>query len=337
MYSGRYNTSRGVSTSQNPLLDLIEWMGFLKNNDFLIKLLSEKHNVDLPTAKLRTELIIPHIELAIDYLDESIKGKAGISFLNTYYGILNIIKVYILFGKYFAELSTNRHHGATYKVNTPQIDLLSDKIFIKPNGAIPLFYKTLTNETIKNDKEIYLSTILSFLPGIGYEYAIINDFDQRIAHLNFIREKIEEKEYIVAYVIRPDNYILNIDDLKILKGYSVHPTNKRRFIGPELTHGADFQTTINRSLNELLIYRSTNYTLTPISSDSLLFPQELAIVLFFFYMSNIVRYKPDFFVKLRTSIYWPMIAASQKHTLFEFLLNAWSFFQQENYFLNNYY
>ena len=63
------------------------------------------------------------------------------------------------------------------------------------------------------------------------------------------------------------------------------------------------------------------------------FPEEIPIWLLFFYLSSIVRYKPELVERLRDSKYWPVLSTARLHVFLDFLLAFWSFVHQKNCFL----
>jgi excinuclease UvrABC nuclease subunit len=69
------------------------------------------------------------------------------------------------------------------------------------------------------------------------------------------------------------------------------------------------------------------------SNRTLQYPQELPTALLFFYMSSIVRYRPEFFARLKDSKYWPLISSARVHAFLDFLMAAWCYFQKRNYFI----
>jgi hypothetical protein len=53
--------------------------------------------------------------------------------------------------------------------------------------------------------------------------------------------------------------------------------------------------------------------------------EELPIVLAFFHLSSVVRYKPEFLARLRDSRYWPVLMSMQTHCMNKLLLLFWSY------------
>jgi hypothetical protein len=58
-------------------------------------------------------------------------------------------------------------------------------------------------------------------------------------------------------------------------------------------------------------------------------PEELPIAIALFHISSVVRYKPEFFARIRNSKYWPVVGAARQHILYKFLLLFSSFVRQE--------
>ena len=68
-------------------------------------------------------------------------------------------------------------------------------------------------------------------------------------------------------------------------------------------------------------------TLTP-SDGRLVIPQELAVLLAFFHLSNVVRYDPERLARLYDSRAVPVLEALRRHGLLTYLTTLWSFLTQ---------
>ena len=68
-----------------------------------------------------------------------------------------------------------------------------------------------------------------------------------------------------------------------------------------------------------LPYDEQHLLQTAVTGGEIRMPEEFPIVLWFFYLSSIVRYRPEFFVGLQDSRFWPVVLAARKHALITFL------------------
>jgi hypothetical protein len=311
----------------------------LKSREFLADLLFNSCFVpNIAEGRTRALQIIPYIECAIDYLEQSLDGKRGLSYLTGYYGILSILKVYILTGKYHSDLRKNHHHGASYKgLEKDSRSILTEYITIKEFGAIPLFYRTITGEVLPKNLKVKIGDILPYLPGVSYEYELASGRKNMIAHLGFANEHVGTKLHLVAKLQSPDvvnGKKVTLNQLRVLRQFKKHPLDSKTFVGPVVTPADNFSMNIYKSLNNHLAFRSKTSIQCAISSRRTQIPQELPTVIFFYYMSNVVRYKPTFFQDLRNSKFWPLISAAQKHSLQEFMIGFWCYLNQTNIFIN---
>jgi hypothetical protein len=110
----RFEQDEVITSSQNGLVDILDWLGFLCASEYLVALLRNSHQMSPTDAVKRSAKIIPHVRLAVGYIRQSQEGPPELSFLPAYYAILNLMKVYVLLGPRHADLATNRWHGATY-------------------------------------------------------------------------------------------------------------------------------------------------------------------------------------------------------------------------------
>ena len=76
---------------------------------------------------------------------------------------------------------------------------------------------------------------------------------------------------------------------------------------------------------------SAPVSLTPICNKQLLLPEELPILLAFFHMSNVVRYNPEFLVRLEDSPEWGLLHVFSRQGIYRYLVLFWSFFNQRTY------
>jgi len=105
-----------VTSKHDPFVDIVDWLGFLTAKEYVVDLMRKGHSVPNKQAEPRAAKIIPHVNLAVDSIRQSLEGPPDISFLPAYYAMLNLMKVYVLVGPQSGNLATNRWHGASYNV-----------------------------------------------------------------------------------------------------------------------------------------------------------------------------------------------------------------------------
>ena len=332
----RYPEDQLVVSDQEPFSDVLDLLGFLCSRDYLGDLIVKKHKLTRQQSKSRTTLIIPYIKIASDYIRQSLEGPKNISFLPAYYAILNLMKVYILLSPKYDDLKHNRWHGATYKIHSKDSkSILYEKITIKNSGTIPLFYESITGQKIpRGDNHILIGEILPYVTGIEHEYNLATGNKSQICELRL--------DFFDRGGNRPRIKIKNWDDsvpkrkLKILKEFKAHPSEKNIFLGKIINNEQNNIEEFRDHLRSFLIYNIHHQaTYTPICAKNIMMPQELPIVLLFFYMSNIVRYKPDYLTKIMDTKYWPLLSLARKHSFYKFINLFWAFMHQSNYFIKS--
>lgn len=166
----RYNDYMEVHTNLNPLEYLASQLLFFNSEDYTVDILNKNHNVGKKIAKSRHKKISPHANAAYQYIEAFLSSPKEVSFLPLYYAILNITKLYILTKNDFSKLSSNRQHGASYQAHgKASHSLLTDRIILRSNGVIPLFYSTITESSLPNLYSIEMRDVYPFLWDIQYE------------------------------------------------------------------------------------------------------------------------------------------------------------------------
>jgi hypothetical protein len=325
----RYETSYGVSSSLDPLCDVIVLFGFL----------TTRHGISKADAARRASVIVPHIRTALSFVEQSLASREELSFLPAYYAILNLLKVYVLVGPHHAQLPNQRWHGATYPVGQKvSRHLLTEYVTLKQGGAIPLFYRTVTGQQMPTTR-IPLSDIYPFVTNIGGEYPLATQKRNLIRDLDLMTQphkKFKNRRTLHANVVRVpgDTRRYTPKDFKVLNGFRSHPSNPDVFVGKNIPSGATYADPAYRDqFRPYLVYaydHATHRIRTPVSSRRLLLPEELPIALLFFHMSSVVRYNPEFLAKIRDSRYWPMLAAARRHCVLRALILAWEYVNQQN-------
>jgi hypothetical protein len=310
----------------DPLTDLVTWLEYYSAIDYVVSLLTTRHGLTAAAARSRARSIGPHARLAREYIEQALTGPRDVAFLPIYYAILNLVKIYILFGSHHALLPANRWHGATYAGYSKESQtLLTEKITVKPGGTLPLFYETITGQRIRKDTHLELGEIYPYLQDVSTEYQLASGESAKLTLLSFNIAKVGDQQCLGAKVrLPPGVAVPNVRQLKALVSFRKHAAQPDVFLSRPIAGTLPAQ--IRPHLRPYLLYTDIDgSTACPISGSHLLFPEEFPIALAFFHMSSVVRYKPEFLARLKDSRYWPVLSSARRHCLLKFLVSFWAF------------
>jgi len=216
-----------VLSQLNPIEDIIGWITGLNSFDYTSDLLRKIHKFsNISEIKKSSRLISLYATNTIGLIEQAYSGPVEMSFLPLYYAIQNLSKIYVVCSGNWAELSRNRFHGASYNpINKISRDLMSEVITFKNKGILPLFYKTLTGETLSSHrKKIKLSDIYPFISGIGHEFCHVYDKPSSVHHIRLnVSGSTSSGFHLEALMILSPNSNPNAGDkryLKLLKNVS---------------------------------------------------------------------------------------------------------------------
>jgi hypothetical protein len=326
-----------VTSSQSGFTDVLDWLSFLTARDYLEQLLVITHGVPPQDTVKRCAQIIPHVRSAAAYIRQSLEGPPEISFLPAYYAILNLMKVYVLLGPRHADLAKNRWHGATYDPQGKDSrSVLTEEIVVKSGGVFPLFYETLTGRKFRQTSiRLRVGDFLNSVSGVWFEYNLATGQHPGHCQLKFELQAIGGKNRLKCLVATP--IPVPKGRLQCMGSFRQDPANKNIYIGPLVANQA-VPTVINAiraGIRTELLYRvEPKKTYAMMTRAKILLPQELPIAFLFFYMSSVVRYRPEYFARLRDSKFWPVISSARLHSFLDFLLAFWSFAHKKNFFIN---
>jgi hypothetical protein len=335
----RYPEDELVTSSQSGLGDVLEWIGLLCAKEYAVELLYGRHGLTKIEAARRVDKIAPHVRVATAYVKQSLDGPSEISFLPAYYAILNLMKVCVLLGPRHADLPKNRTHGASYNPEGKDShSILTEEISLKPGGVFPLFYQTLTGtHWPTKSRRLRVGDFLGCVSGVWYEYSHITTRPQSLCQLGY-GVVPSPSGLRLQCVVFPPAQGMPRGRAQALKRFSIDKTNSKSYHSPLLTPTSPITLgeALRATVKTHLLYRvEPTRTYACVVNSKLELPQELPIALLFFYMSCIVRYRPEYFARLRDSKYWPLISSARIHAFLEFLLCFWSFAQQRNLYINS--
>jgi len=333
----RYLEQQRLGTSLDPFSDVLEWLDYLTSEEYLRDILLKRHFFSITQAKVRSKYIIPHIKDAILFVQQSISGPNGVSFLPAYYAILNLAKVYILLGPRFSDLPSNRWHGATYDVQAKDSQsIVTEEICLKQGGALALFYETLTGLPMIKERVVRMGTIYSCVQDISAEYYLAAGRNAELGTLYF-NAIPQKKGFKVQVKLSPRNSDdkISIKRLPCFKTFKKVPGKDNTFTSPLIQCSeTELVKKLQDHLNSHLLYFSnTGNPSVAFCSRAFPMPEEFPIALLFFHMSSVVRYKPEFLSRVQQSRWWPVLVAARRHSLFKFMLLFWSYMHNEQFII----
>lgn len=331
----RYHETAGFYTPRDPLADLLVHLEYLASRDYSVELLVTRHGVAPTDAKSRAKKIAPHVRMAGAYVEQALLSQTEVSFLPAYYAILNLIKVYILFGPHHAELPKNRYHGAAYPgFEKDSRSLETEVIELHTKGAIPLCYRTITGRAVAKKTRLKLGDLYPYVADVSVEWKMATGRAAKLARMDVAILKGDDGRRVsVKATPFADNVKVALRQLHLRKMRKVTGLENHFLSDIESDPGVSDEKLLARHVNRQLLYLTPDST-SPISGGQLLLPEELPIALVFFHLSSISRYKPEFLSELRDSKYWPVVAAARWHGLYKFLLLFSSFVQQKTVRVN---
>lgn len=337
----RYEVDEVVGSTQDGIVDMMDWLGFLCARDYLQDVLTKVHSLTPQAATQRTKQVVPHVRLAMGYIEQSLEGPRDLAFLPAYYAILNLSKVCVLLGPRHADLRQQRTHGVAYNADRKDShSVLTEVVTVWPKGVLPLFYETLTGSPAPAKKfDLQMKEILPRVTGISHEYSLASGKSTLMCALQF---GIAQDRF-VANVLHPNLAVGRATPqwqkltIPCLSGFEVSQAAPNQLLGPAAHQQGPVSLTsqLRQCVKTYLLLRVRDdaHSHCILGKHKIEFPEEIPIWLLFFYMSSIVRYKPEFFSRLKDSKYWPQLSAARLHSFLDFLLAFWSFVHRKNYFL----
>lgn len=333
----RYKRYSEVSTRIDPLEDLASQLLFFRSEDFTVNLLHSHHGITKTDAKHKHKKISAHANAAFQYVEASVQGPKEVSFLPLYYAVLNITKLYILLAHPFPKLRSNRRHGASYEAHGKDShSLLTDRIILRSNGVIPLFYKTITNTSLPDNYSIDMREIYPFLLDINYEWSLATDEALPFALVGFSIDRNDSGLIRLRAHINSSEGgdAINARQLHLIRDMRRRPNRPHQYIAKyEGTTGRSISDYVNTKINRFMIYGRIRdkRIFSPISGKQVMMFEELPILLSYFHIGSVCRYKPDFFDKILNSKFGPVVISARTNLLLRYLTLFWSFAQQTHF------
>lgn len=331
----RYDDIEPVITKLDPFEDVTNWFAGLRSKDLAAGILREAHGFGTTNEiGLSAKAISSHSIQATNLLDQALSGPKEVSFLPLYYALLNVVKICIIVSGQRNLLLLQKYHGVQYNPSGKfSHDLLTEEVELKSKGAIPLFYSSITNEAIPKMK-LQMSSIYPYIRSISHEYNSAYRKQSKFIGVNLSIVGDDIAGYRLTASLIDSNRIggaLSRSSVKLLKDFEKVNSNPMTY-QTRLVKGnrAEAKKKLYACMRRYLICAdlesSKGYSaVTPVTNFRLLVPEELAILLAFFHLSNIVRYNPEYLEKLKDSKSWALLLCLRRQAALSFLELCWSF------------
>lgn len=346
----RYDLVKSVSSNLNPIEDILNWIAGLRSNGYVSDLLKDTHGFSVSNEiKIASKAITAHAENTVNLFEQGFSSPKDVSFLPLYYAMLNLAKIQIIFSGNYNLLATQRTHGASYNPNKRiSKDILNEEIKLWTKGAIPLYYYSVTKEKLikrGNSIIVKLANVYPYIRTVSHEYSLL--YNQKNAFL-YIKIEVEGDDKKGYKLVSRLEQSMNKREVKVLANFRREPDIKQRKKGRIINatglsvyktklvrckkneYFKNIDSVLRRDLLYLEIDRNEKRTvITPISFGKVIWPEELAVILGFFHMSNIVRYNPEMLEQLKDTKAWTLLLSLIRHGTLSFLEQSWSNINKE--------
>lgn len=342
----RYDQTFRIITALNPIEDLVNWISGLRSSEYAGDLIRANHAVKGTGRKIKKEAErVSQLSLnAVGFLEQGYSGPPDVSFLPLYYAVLNLSKVYVVLSGRMNALDGQRRHGASYNPSAKvSHDLLTERISLWSQGALPLLYEILTGHDLSNvRKTLEMRDVYPYVPRVTHEFSVAYDRPHGLVSLHANVEDLEDNGYRLSAEVGSSDHaeVGNKRYLKILRDFRRHSGDDPNLFVGRIIRAQSQQDAEIRLLQDFrrhLIYLSRTgrdiLPLTPICNMNLLMVEEIPIWLSLFHLSSVVRYNPEFLARLGDSRAWPLLLAIRRHSVLQFLILFWSYVNQANFHL----
>src|SRR6266498_3498328 len=332
----RYPKIRKAITALDPFADVVDWLRYLTSDDYVTNSLVEIHKLTTNEAKARCKQIMPHVKDALAFIDQALATPNEASFVSTYYAMLNLAKVSILVGPKHAELPSHRWHGATYDVNAKDSQsVLTEFVLLKKGGALALFYETMMGKPRPSDRKVKMADLYGYLSDVGNEYLVATGANTKFAMLSFEAKPVHGKRQPITITAYPFGTPTKISPRAIATATALKTLDAgKNVFAPKkaIKPGTTWQAVFDAHFDRRMIFHSEGkQTQMPIGCGTFTFTEELPIILVFFHLLSVARYKPEFLYEIMESRMWPVISTARRHCLYKFLLLFWYHFHQTTF------
>jgi hypothetical protein len=349
----RFNGVAQINSHLDVLGDLLTFLRFCTAEEYVKDLLATVHGVPEPELDARARAVTSFVRASVDLAHDAFRATPELSFLPGYYSVLNALKVIILLRPLWGDLSANRHHGASYegvKIDYPRLD--DEEIKVREAGVIPLAHRTITG-TALTPGLIRIGDVYPFLSAIGAEYGLAYGREASLAGVAALLRHHDlpnkTKEFSIELRCHTGADIQKATALPpdIVRESPGSTGNQSLWTWGEKSPNAEqliasFRAACRPALFHDIAGSSHDwfsgthfFTIVSLDRGGLVLPEEIGLALFFFHLSNVVRYKPDQLYKARSTRIWPFAQAGSRHALFRALVLLWSHIHGKHLMLNS--
>lgn len=337
----RFDDQESLWSNLDPIQDILNFVAVLKSKEYTKELLKKKHWFNSGKELEETaKLIGLHSEIAIWLAKQALGWPYETSFLPLYYSCLNLFKIYLLILWKRKELEKNKQHWASYDNNQMKKKFLNEEIILQKHGTIPLIYETLLGKKIRAKQSIKLEKFYSCITSIAWEYVSIVWKETNIFYHNTSIIRDDDNWH---YIKITPSIAWNQPSVRKLKAYNdirlIEEWWKKVFIWKRIMGNYDdvseeILDQINRNLLNPFYDPSAPYWMNwhnclTVNNCDYVASEEIAILISYFHLSNVVRYNPEHLSKLMDSKYWAIILWLRTHWYYRFLgLMWWNFNKQ---------
>ena len=183
-----------------------------------------------------------------------------------------------------------------------------------------------------------MGDVCALIADVSAEYGIATGQEANLATLRFATEGVGGGFRVRVDVLpRKPRLAVPVSHLASLRGFRKVPNKDNTFVSPFLQckENQAPEKVRDHLLANCLYFSDDGVPGTALCNRAFPMPEEFPIALLFFYMSSVVRYKPEFLSRIRESRWWPVLLAARRHCLFKFMLLFWSFVHKEQYVVNS--
>lgn len=340
----RYQKENLITTRLDVLEDTMNYLSFFKSLDFTDDILYRVHNItDSRERKILATYIKEHVWLSIDLANQAFNSKEELSYLPLYYSCLNLIKAHLLFMNKRSELNRNLKHGMSYREKWMKRDFFNEEISFFKCGAVPLYYRTISGNTITNKEEIKISIkdIYSKIRNLTAEYSMVSIDYPVILELKSWMTHINGQNFMSFY--NHSSYYKDLPNTRMvqsIQNVSLSKDKKYYLSKNIISNQNDIDRFIESNINKYYINNfycdvcKEYHLYTSVSWKKHVFNEDLSVILAYFHLSNVIRYNPMHYKKIINSKYNPLITALRKHGYFTFIKSMIGHFHKSLFDVN---
>lgn len=318
------------STKLNPIDDFLALLGSLKSREIASKIyVGYNPNANAAEINAVVKMVSAHIDLGINLFRSALKDDITISFNNIYYAMLNTCKAGLALRKGTGVVTSNKWHGATYNINIGGTGgLMDEEVKLKSGGIITRVYEDIMGRTPTFvDINLKLSDVYPWISCISYEYmqfygkAFIPVEITTLATGNTNEWKLE--------ISQEENIALDLSKMKIIRDTNSFVVDGTKYVSLDVEVNVsqeDAKKLLCKKLIEKQLIDETSdifgSTLIRSPYNTLLhkLPKEVAILLAFYHLSNVVRYNPVYLIEnIMQSKDYAVVIGLQRHGVLSFL------------------